>query len=72
MTDKLQMTDLQHRAPAVRQLQTSGVPVGIRMYLADSFNNPDAYPDAVVSVGERDIHLHKLVVAKGCQVLAKQ
>lgn len=26
MTDKLQMTDLQHRAPAVRQLHKSGVP----------------------------------------------
>lgn len=72
MTDKLQMTDLQHRAPTVRQLHNSGVPPGVRVYLADAFNNTEAYPDAVVSVGGRDIHLHKLVVAKGCQVLARQ
>lgn len=26
----------------------------------------------MVSVGQRDIHFHKLVVAKGCSVLAKQ
>lgn len=51
MIEKLQMTDLQHRAPAVRQLHKACVPSGVQEYLADSFNNPDAYPDAVASVG---------------------
>ncbi len=74
MTDKLQITDLHHRAPTVKQQHKQHVTTGLsaRQYLAGSFNNPDAYPDAVVSVEGREIHLHKLVVAKGCEVLAKR
>ena len=72
--DKLQITDLQHQAPVVKQLQQHTTPssLSVQDYLAGSFNNPDAYPDAVVSIDTRDIHLHKLVVAKGCEVLAKR
>ena len=74
MVDKLQITDLHHRAPAVRQLHRSRVTsvVTAREYLAGSFNNVAAYPDAVVSVDGKEIQLHKLVVAKGCEVLAKR
>ena len=72
MTDKLHITDLHHRAPAVRQLHTALDQSSVQQYLAGSFNNPDAYPDTVVSVCQRDMHLHKLVVAKGCEVLAKR
>ncbi len=74
MTDKLQVTDLLHRAPLVRQHHEPHVSATLTacQYLAGSFNNPDAYPDAVVSVAGKEIHLHKLVVTKGCEVLAKR
>ena len=74
MTDKLQVTDLHHRAPLVKQQHKDQVCCALtaRQYLAGSFNNPDAYPDAVVSVASKHIHLHKLVVTKGCEVLAKR
>lgn len=72
--DKLQITDLQHQAPVVKQLRQPSAPhnLSVQQYLAGSFNNPDAYPDAVMSLNNREIHLHKLVVAKGCEVLAKR
>ena len=74
MTDKLQITDLQHMAPAVRQLHKLSVHSSspVKRYLSSSFNNPDAYPDAKVSVGQRDILLHKLIVFKGCEVMAQR
>ena len=74
MTDKLQVTDLLHRAPLVRQHHKPHVSPNLTacQYLAGSFNNPDTYPDAVVSVDGKGIHLHKLVVTKGCEVLAKR
>ena len=72
MTDKLLMMDLQHKAPAVKQLHAAEVQPAVQDFLAGSFNNPDALPDALVSIDNRDIHLHKLVVAKGCEVLARQ
>ncbi len=64
MTDKLQVTDLHHRAPLVRQQHQDHISPSLTacQYLAGSFNNPDAYPDAVVSVAGKGIHLHKLVV----------
>lgn len=74
MTDKLQVMDLHHRAPLVRQQHQDHISLDLTacQYLAGSFNNPDAYPDAVVSVDGKEVHLHKLVVTKGCEVLAKR
>ncbi|KAL0023309.1 hypothetical protein WJX77_005394 [Trebouxia sp. C0004] len=74
VTDKLQVTELLHRAPLVRQHHKPRVSANFTacQYLAGSFNNPDAYPDAVVSVAGKGIQLHKLVVTKGCEVLAER
>lgn len=72
--DKLRITDLHHKAPAVRQIHKNPAEsnMSVQQYLADGFNNPDAYPDVQVSIGKQDMHLHKWVVAKGCEVLAKR
>ena len=82
MTDTLHVTDwsasdryLQHTAPAVRQLHPHPCILGLgtaRGFLANSFNMPEEFPDAVVSVGHKDIYIHRLVVAKGCDVLARR
>ena len=60
--------------PAVRQLHRPGVFRGrsSHCYIAHSFNNSDTFPDAKVSVEQRDIHLHKLIVANGSEVLARR
>jgi len=43
----------------------------VAQYLKGKFNNPEAYPDAVVLAGQQEILVHKLVVASACPVLAK-
>ena len=72
--DKLQITDLQHKAPAVKQLHDTPAHLSpaVQQYLAGSFNNLQEYPDAVVSIAGKEIYLHKREVAKGCEVLAKR
>ena len=74
MTDTLHVTDLQHKAPTIRQLHLipNYLNPSVCEFLANSFNTPEEYPDAVVSVGQKDIYLHRWVVAKGCDVLAQR
>ena len=71
--DKLKVTDLHDGAPAVVQLHDNPVTAStsVAHYLKNKFDNPDAYPDAVVLVANQEILVHKLVVASACQVLAK-
>ena len=71
--DTLKVTDLHDGAPSVKQLHDNPVTAttSVAKYLAGVFNNPAAYPDAVISINGREILVHKLVVAKACSVLAK-
>ena len=72
--DTLKVTDLHDRAPAVKQLHDNPViaTTSVAKYLEGDFNNPDAYPDAAISIGSQHIHVHKRVVAKACKVLARR
>ena len=69
----LHMKDLQDGAPAVRPLPSPPVHLSksLEENLRGSFNNPEA-ADAKVQIEEQDIHLHRWVVAKGSEVLAKR
>ena len=71
--DELKVTDLHDGAPAVVQLHANPViaSTSVAQYLKGRFNNPEAYPDAVVLAGQQEILVHKLVVASACPVLAK-
>lgn len=72
--DHLKVTDAQDGAPAVKQLHTNPVTAStsVAKYLRGDFNNPDSYPDAVLTIEGRQLQVHKLVVAKGCKVLARR
>ena len=71
--DKLRVTDLHDGASAVRQLHSNPVTANtsVARYLEGAFNNPDAYPDALLTIAGQKIHVHKLVVTKACKVLAR-
>ncbi len=73
LIDELKVTDLHDGAPAVVQLHANPVTAStsVAQYLKGKFNNPEAYPDAVVLTGQQEILVHKLVVASACPVLAK-
>ena len=72
-TDELKVTDLHNGAPAVVQLHANPVTAStsVAQYLKGKFNNPEAYPDAVVLASQQETLVHKLVVASTCPVLAK-
>ena len=71
--DTLKVTDMHDGAPAVRQLHDNPVTAStsVAKYLDGAFNNPDTYPDAILTIKGQQILVHKLVVAKGCKVLAR-
>ena len=69
--DTLKVTDLQDGAPSIQQLHKSPVTASVAKYLAEDFNNPDAYPDAVICIDGQEILVHKRVVAKACSTFAK-
>ena len=68
--DALRVTDLHDGAPSVKQLHENPVTAttSVAKYLEGDFNNPAAYPDAVLSIDGQQIHVHKRVVAKACKV----
>ena len=72
--DNLKVTDLRDGAPSVRQLHDNPVTAStsVAKYLEGDFNNPAAYPDAVVLVKGQEIHVHRQVVAEACKVLARR
>ena len=72
--DILKVTKFHDGAPAVKQLHENPVTAttSVAQYLQGDFNNPEAYPDAVVSIEGREILVHKHVVAKACKVLARR
>lgn len=71
--DTLKVTDLHDGAPRVQQLHDNPVTsiTSVAKYLEGDFNNPAAYPDAIISIDGRQILVHKRVVAKACIVLAR-
>ena len=72
--DALRVTDLHDGAPSVRQLHENPITAttSVAKYLEGDFNNQAAYPDAVISVADNNILVHKRVVAKACSVLARR
>ena len=68
--DTLKVTALQDGAPGVKQLHENPVTAttSVANYLEGDFNNPAAYPDAVISIDGQKILVHKRVVAKACKV----
>ena len=72
-TDELGVTDLHDGAPTVGQLHENpfAASPGLAKYLEGDFNNPAAYTDAVATVDGQVIRVHKHIVAKGCEALAK-
>lgn len=71
--DALKVMDLHDGAPGVKQLHENPVTAttSVAKYLEGDFNNPAAYPDAVIFIDGREIHVHKRVVSKACKVLAR-
>ena len=67
----LKVTDLHDGAPSIHQLHTAPVTKSIAEYLAGDFNNPAAYPDAVISISGQEILVHKRVVGRACSTFAK-
>ena len=71
--DALKVTDLHDGAPSVKQLHENPVTAttSVAKYLEGDFNNPAAYPDAILCIDCQQIHVHKRVVARACTVLAR-
>lgn len=59
-------------APGVKQLHENPVSASVAKYLDGDFNNPAAYPDAVITIDNQEILVHKHVVAKACEVLGRR
>ena len=72
--DALKVTALHDGAPGVKQLHDNPVTAttSVAKYLEGDFNNPAAYPDAVIFIAGQEILVHKRVVAKACTVLARR
>ena len=77
MMQQLKMTDMQHRAPTVKQananpfqLAQDGSWLTAASFLADMFDSQQHFPDANIIIGGRTIHLHKCIVARGCSAFA--
>lgn len=72
--DELHVTALHDGAPGVKQLHENPVTAttSVAKYLEGDFNNPAAYPDAVISIDGQEILVHKRVVAKACKVLGRR
>ncbi len=77
MMQQLKMTDMQHRAPTVKQananpfqLAQGGSWLTAASFLADMFDSEQHFPDTKVIIGGRTIHLHKCIVARGCSAFA--
>ena len=72
--DTLKVTALRDGAPGVKQLHENPVTAttSVAKYLEGDFNNPAAYPDAVIFIDGQKILVHKQVVAKACKVLARR
>ena len=65
MMQQLKMTDMQHRAPTVKQtnanpfqLAQDGSCLTAASFLADMFDSQQHVPDANIIIGRRTIHLH--------------
>ena len=68
----LGMVDLLSNAPPVKQLHLNPVTAEIKMfdYLGAAFNDPSQYTNGVIVVDGQEIHVHKMILAKACQVFA--
>lgn len=65
--------DLQssHGMPPLVQKHAVLIPGSANLPLVEAFDNPEKWPDAVIQVQGRDIHVHRLIIGYACSPLER-